>query len=182
MTADSPPLPWPPDATFWQRAWTFIKVSPLTSMAIFTILSLLIKENFPFSNYPMYSNPSPERNYSMVTGMDNKPLPIAELTGITCPKVGKIFRTIAAEHKSKAKKEARSEDDVDNDSDQLTREQTQAIGMEIFKQLRREATKLKKTLPPQLRLTRIYISYKDGKIVDRPLVLAEEPAPVTPVP
>lgn len=175
MTADSPahaPLPWPPDASLKQKIWSFVKISPLTTLAIYTILSLVIKENYPFSNYPMYSNPSPERPYYTIADGDGKPLPIQTKTGITCPKIGKIYRKKAEELGEK----------LDVNAKELKPEQVQAIGMEIFTQLRTEAAKLKQPMPERLQLVRTYISYKDGKVIETPNVIAQEPAPATKVP
>ncbi len=168
MPADSPPLPWPEGAPFQQRLLTFIKISPITALLIFTIISLIAKENFPFSNYPMYSNPSAERSFYMVSGVDGKPMPVATLTGITCPKIGKMFRKKASDRKL--------------DDDKLAPAQAQAIGMEIFGLLREQAQKLKQPLPERLRLTRIYITYANKAIVERPVVLAEEPVPTPNIP
>ena len=161
------PLPWPSDARFVEKVWAFIKISPLTTLAIYTALSLIIRENYPLSDYPMYSNPSPERLYYTVTDGEGKALPIQTLTGITCPKIGKIYR----------KKAHIVEDETDVNYKKLSPEHTQAIGMEIFAQLRKEATKLQQPMPAILELRRTYISYQDGKVIETPEVLAREPSP-----
>jgi hypothetical protein len=160
----SPPLPWPSEATLWQRVLCFLKVTPLVALAIFTALSLVIKENYPFSNYPMYSNPSPERNYFMITDGEGKPIPVATLTGITCPKIGKIFRKRSDEMADKLKLKRTA----------LPQEMVQAVGMSIFQQLRKEAAGMNKELPPKLQLMRTDITFEDGKIVELPHLIATE--------
>lgn len=176
MTAETatapPPLPWPADATFWQRVVLFLKISPITTLALYTIFSLILKENYPFSNYPMYSNPSPERPYYTVADGNGQALPIQTKTGITCPKIGKIYRKKAEELAKK----------LDIRAVDLKPDQVQIIGMEIFAQLRHEAEKLKQPMPGRLQLVKTYISYENGKVVETPNVIAQEPAPVSKVP
>ena len=89
--ADSPPLPWPTGATFRQRVCAFLKVSPLVTLAIYTVLSLVIKENYPFSHYPMYSKPSAaDLHIQFLADGEGKPLPVAWHTGVTGSKVAKL--------------------------------------------------------------------------------------------
>ncbi len=168
----APPLPWPQDASLWQKIRSFLKISPITGLIIYTAVSLIAKENYPLSNYPMYSNPSPERPYYTIADGEGKPLPIQEKTGITCPKIGKIYRKKAEELAKKHDIKA-----VD-----LTPEQMQSIGMEMFAQLRHEAEKLKQPMPERLQLVKTYISYKDGKVVETPNLIAQEPAPAPKAP
>jgi hypothetical protein len=148
----------------WPRIWKFIKISPLTSLAVYTLLSLQLEENYPFSNYPMYSNPSPERPYYMITDGEGKPVPIQTLTGVTCPKIGKIFRShtddMAKELKIKAV--------------QLKPEHHQAISMEMFAMLRREASRKGKVMPLKLRLVKNYLTYENGQVVESPNLIGQE--------
>lgn len=167
-----PPLPWPAEATLWQKTVAFLKISPLTALLIYTVVSLWAEENYPLSDYPMYSNPSPERPYYLMADGEGNPVPTQEKTGITCPKIGKIYRTkaeaLAKKHDIRA---------VD-----LTPEQVQSIGMEMFAQFRKEAEKLKQTMPAQLRLVKTYITYENGKVVETPNIIAQEPAPAPKLP
>lgn len=148
--------PEPPLRLFLTRAWAFIKITPLTALAIYTILSLAIEENYPFSNYPMYSNPSTERPYYMVADGDGNAIPVQKLTGITCPKIGKIYRKKAEEAAKKADIKAKD----------LPPQAVQQICDEMFAQLRHEASGKGQTLPSQLKLIKSYISYRDGKVVE----------------
>lgn len=172
MPDAAPPLPWPPDASLGRKILAFLKVSPITALLIYTVLSLWAEENYPLSNYPMYSNPSPERPYYTVADGEGNPLPIQTKTGITCPKIGKIYRKKAEELAKK----------LDIRAVDLKPEQVQSIGMEMFAQLRHEAEKLKQPMPERLRLVKTYISYKDGKVIETPNTIAEEPAPAPKVP
>jgi hypothetical protein len=197
-----PPLPWPAEASFWRKCLIFLKISPISALLIYTVVSLAAKENYPLSNYPMYSNPSPERPYYTVTDGSGKPLPIQEKTGITCPKIGKIYRTKAAAEAEKITKKMREEYEKElntrpwisrtwtrlfhskpsQDPNKLTPEHVQVVGMEIFAQLRHEAEKLKQPMPDRLQLAKTYISYENGKVIETQNVIAAEPAAGSKVP
>lgn len=140
------------------------RTSPVTSLLIFCVLSLVLKENYPFSNFPMYTNPSPESSYFSITDGEGNDLPIARLTGVTCPKVGKIFKKKAAE--SQKKQRVKPAD--------LSAEVTQAIGAEIFQYLRESALALRTDLPAKLQLRHTRIAYEDGRIRETPQILAQE--------
>ncbi len=138
--------------------------TPLTALLIYCAISLLLEENYPFSHYPMYSNPGSDRSYYIVADADGQPIPIADLTGITCPKVGKMYRKKAGELASRLK--------LDRGS--LPTEQQQKVGEEIFAQLRLYAKQLNKSLPDKLVLQKVDINLRDGKITENPKVLAQE--------
>jgi hypothetical protein len=168
--------------------------TPLTALAIYCVLSVLLQENYPFSHFPMYSNPSPERPYYILADGQGQPLPTASLTGVTCPKIGKIYRTETAEVADRLTKELRKEwvAALSNKpmpkrwwtrltskrpsvkADHLPAEHKQAIGEKLFAYFRKEAATHKQTLPPKLQLIRMEISYHDGKISDTPEVIAKE--------
>ena len=140
--------------------------SPIIVLAIYTALSLIIRENFPFSNFPMYSNPSADRMYYTISGPDGIGLPVQTLTGITSPKIGKIYRKKTEEFANKTKIKPSA----------FTPEQVGGIGLEIISYLRNEARNLGnlEKMPPKLQINRIWISYEDGQIVERPSVIAQE--------
>lgn len=144
--------------------WKFVTITPLTTLAIYTLLSLVLEENYPLSDYPMYSNPSAERPYYMITDGEGNALPIQTLTGVTCPKIGKIYRT-------KAEKLAK---ELDVKASDLKPEHLQAISMEMFTYLRQEAAQKKAEMPPKLRLVKSYLSYESGRVVETPNLVGQE--------
>lgn len=152
------------EASILSKIWEFLKISPLSTLLIYCLLSVMIRENYPFSNFPMYSNPSPERMYYALADGDGKVLPIATLTGITSPKIGKIYRKIVDERSRK----------LNINPSKFTPEQVESIGLEILQQLRHEAETKKQTLPPKLQIIKTYISYKDGQIVETSNSIAKE--------
>lgn len=112
----------------------------------------------------MYSNPGADRSYYIVADADGQPIPIANLTGITCPKVGKMYRKKAEELGKRFKVSGSS----------LLPEQQQKVGEEIFDQLRLYAKQLNKEMPSKLILQKVDISYRDGVVVENPETLAKE--------
>ncbi|HSJ04271.1 MAG TPA: hypothetical protein VK956_17525 [Verrucomicrobium sp.] len=148
-----------------KTVWAFLKkYPPLTALLIYTGLSLAFKENYPFSNYPMYSNPSSERPYYTIADGEGKPIAVQKLTGVTCPKIGKIFR-------KKAEEEAKKHDIKAKD---LPPGSVQKVCDEIFAQLRHEAAGKKQTPPAQLKLIKTYISFRDGQVVEETELIGAE--------
>lgn len=147
-----------------KKAWGFLKRSPIGALLIYTALSLVLKENYPFSNYPMYSNPSAERPYYTVADGNGQPIPVQKLTGITCPKIGKIYRKkaeeLAKKHDIKAK--------------DLPPAMVQQVCDEMFVQMRHEAKGKNQVLPDQLQIIKSYISYKDSKVVEEVELIGKE--------
>jgi hypothetical protein len=90
--------------TPWYRLFLH---TPLTTLAIFVILSLIAKENYPFSNFPMYASSSAERAYFVITDGEGHPIPIGTLTGVTSSQVGKTYRTKSRKHSAEMKKSAK---------------------------------------------------------------------------
>lgn len=166
VTAESPP---PAIAISRVRAtWDLLRHwwlhTPLTALVLYCLVSVQLQENYPFSHFPMYSNPSAERPYYMIADGDGQPLPIGTLTGITCPKVGKIYRTECQDLANKLKL----------NKDRLPPEHKQAIGEKMFAYLRAEASSHKHELPEKLQLIRMEISYQNGQIIETPEIIARE--------
>lgn len=156
----------PPTAILPQSTRHFLLRTPLITLAVYCLVSITVRENFPFSHFPMYSNPSAERMYYTISGEDGIGLPVAELTNITSPKIGKIYRT-------KAEKLAKK---LGIKASGLTEADKTAIGQDILGDLRARAVHLGNgnKLPAKLQLNRIWISYKDGRIVEIPGIVAKE--------
>lgn len=148
-------------ATRWYR---LLLHTPLTTLAIFVTLSLILKENYPFSHFPMYSSPTAPRSYYMVTDAGGRPLPISTLTGVTPPKIGKMHWRKSQEREAMGGRSG----------EQDSAGQDEAVGREICGMLREQAIRRGQTLPEGVQLYRIEIQYDDGKIKEtKHLVFAE---------
>ncbi len=160
----SPPIADPFRTSPLRTILKWVCSTPITILALYCVVSLLLEENYPFSHYPMYSNPGADRSYYIVADSEGQPIPIVDLTGITCPKVGKMYRKKAVELGKRLKLSSSS----------LPPEQQQKVGEEIFAQLRLYAKQLNKALPAKLVLQKVDVSYRDGKVSETPEVLAKE--------
>ena len=138
--------------------------TPLTTLAIFVAVSLILKENYPFSHFPMYSSPTAQRAYYMVTDAEGRPLPISTLTGVTLPKIGKMHWRKSQERESMVR-ETGKDDTAGRDED---------IGREICTMLRQQAARRGQTLPQGIQLFRVEILYDDGKIKETKQLLFAE--------
>ena len=159
------PLASPPDSG--GRRVTFgTWRTPLVFVVLYCVAGTLLQENYPISHYPMYSNPSADRSYYIVEdAATGKPVPIATISGITCPKIGKIWRDKVGTLTKKA----------DISKNDLTAEQKQQIGQAIFDELRIHAKANRRTgLPEHLMLQRMDIVYRDGVMSEVPTTLAIE--------
>jgi hypothetical protein len=165
MNAPDATLPDSTPAPGW-NTWRFTWRTPLLFLVIYCLISLFLKENYPISHYPMYANPSADRSYYIVAdAATGKPLPIATVSGITCPKIGKIWRDKVG---ALTKKEKITKND-------LTPEQKQKIGQAIFDELRGHAKDYTRTgLPNRLLLQRVDIIYRDDIMSEVPTTLATE--------
>jgi hypothetical protein len=138
--------------------------TPLTALAVFVVACLIAKENFPFSNFPMYSRPGAERGYFVVTDGKGDPIPIGTLTGITASQVGKAYRKKSKELALQTP-QAACQSRADRD---------RAVGMEIFQLLRQQASKRGKDIAEKLQLQFMEIRFADGQIKESKRVLVAE--------
>lgn len=137
----------------------------LGCIAGFCAFSLAVKENYPFSHYPMYGDPNPERYYFWLATPDGKPLPIRDLTGKSSAQLGKILRTHA---------DQRVKTTGVRNRDALPPEEKKAVGEGLAAFLRQEAKSLNKTLPEKIAIMRTDIRYKDGHTTETPSIYYTE--------
>jgi hypothetical protein len=138
--------------------------TPLTALVLFVMVSLIAKENFPFSNFPMYSRPNAERGYFFVTDGDGQPIPVGSLTGITSAQVGKAYRNKSRELGRQTNPPSR----------QSREDRDRIVGVEIFQMLREQGAKRAKSLPEKLQLHLVEIRFEDGEIKENKRVLFAE--------
>ncbi len=76
--------------------WTCSR-HPAWFVPLLTAISLLAGEFYPLSDYPMYSDPDERENYLYLARVVDddayEPLPVRTLTGVTAPKVKKMYRS-----------------------------------------------------------------------------------------
>ncbi len=140
------------------------KIVLIAAFAVFCGVSLKVKENFPFSNYPMYGDPDPVSEFYHLADSEGQPLAVRTLTGVTCPQLGKILRKRGDDRgkqlNMKRKKMPASEWEV--------------ICGKTLQELRDNARLRKNNLPDKLRIMHTTIEFKDGRIVETPTIFFAE--------
>lgn len=62
------------------------------TLVVVTALCLVLREEFPFSHFPMYSSFSNYTYYVYVSGADGKPVPVESITSVRTSKLKKIYQ------------------------------------------------------------------------------------------
>jgi hypothetical protein len=120
-------------------------------------LSIWVEDFFPLSHFPMYSDPNESENYFYVATLDDngapKPLPVNDLTGVTAPKVKKMYKSWAKTHAEKLGKS----------DTKLTKEERAEVGRNLLAYLREQAVERKKEIPGAAALVEVWIVYDEEK-------------------
>ena len=140
------------------------KIVLTAAFAAFCGFSLRVKENFPFSNYPMYGDPDPVSEYYHLTDGEGQPLAVRSLTGVTCPQVGKILRKRGDDRGKqlgmKRKKMPPAEWEI--------------ICRKTLNELRDKAVAHGNKLPGSMRIMHTKIEFKEGRIAETPDIFFAE--------
>lgn len=135
-------------------------------MLLLTAGCLLIEEQFPFSNFPMYSSFGPTTYYLYIA--DGAAAPIATLTtlGMSTPTLKKVFSTEMRKERARLGTRAK----------QLTPEQKEAVGERLLARLRTSPAALQRggEIPPVLRLYEVNISLARGRFDKQTVLIAEQ--------
>lgn len=155
--------------------WIFLRHS-FFAVPLIVALSIWVEDFFPLSHFPMYSDPNNSENYFFVASLNDKgepePLPINALTGVTAPKVKKMYKSWAKDH---AKSLGKSDSD-------LTPEERAEVGRRLLAYLKEQAIKKKKDLPGTAALVEVWIVYDNEKgFSETPEIVATLPAGALPV-
>ncbi len=136
----------------------------ISAFAAFCGFSLKVKENFPFSNYPMYGDPDPVSEYYHLADGEGKPLPVRTLTGVTCPQVGKILRKRGDDRGRQLGMKRKN----------MPPAEWEIICRKTLDELRQKASVRGNKLPDKMRIMHTKIEYKDGGIVETPDIFFAE--------
>ena len=128
-------------------------------LVVYVMLTQVLRENYPFSHYPMYSKPNSESlDIQFITDGDGKPIPVVWHTGITPSKVSKLM--------GNRLKAGWSDRDA-------------ALDVLVF--LRKQnAGRRGRLLPDKIKLMETSIAIQSGKVVESQRVLAEDSNPAKP--
>lgn len=70
---------------------SFLQRMPLKTCVLVIALCLILKENYPFSNFPMYSSFSDHTFFVYVSDADDQPIAIEVLTAIRTGRLKKVY-------------------------------------------------------------------------------------------
>lgn len=160
VSTASPTSPSSP-ATVRSR-WARLCRHPVFPLLVFVLLAQLIRDNYPFSHYPMYCNPtSRPLPFQYLADRDQQPLPVVWHTGITPSRVGKKFgwhkKELLQDEPKLAKKEGRPE--------RTEQELKPDAGREVLQFLRKQSLLRKphRHLPEDVLLMEVTLSFaEDG--------------------
>ena len=139
--------------------------TPLFVTLLYVAIALVAEDGFyPFSHFPMYSFVSTSRHYVIVADGDGKPIPVANLTGLTTGMLAKRYRNYA---EVEARKLAVRNVDLPDDS-------VRRICERLFREMRNGARQRRKEMPAKLQWLRCDVSFVDGKLVDKITPIASE--------
>ncbi len=154
-----PPAAPPPP--LWRRAL----LHPVMAVPLFIVVTQMLDEHwYPFSNFPMYSNPSDWEDYIFLADAQDSPIGIQPHVGISSAKLNKIFNNTMKEHglrHSSVKRNAPPDIEA-------------KVGDEVLLRARRWAENRERPLPQPTRLYRVIIERQpDGRLTERTHLVTE---------
>ena len=139
--------------------WRRVIKHALFPFVLYLVLTQVIRDNYPFFHYPMYSNPSSEPvRFQFLADEDGQPLPVMWLTGMSPSQLCKILR----HRKGK-----------------FTTEEEAALNLLSFVR-EQNAPRKKRKLPESIQLMETTLSFPAGSLVETHRSLAMHTVKETP--
>lgn len=90
--------------------WQFVRKVPFKVLILLVALSLVLRELYPFSHYPLYTNFDGKTWYVYLTDQDDKPLPTVKVARVRTSRVKKVYdsRLRKLQGKKKGKRQPQS--------------------------------------------------------------------------
>ena len=155
----------------FQQNFQSLRKHPIFPVLAFIVLASVIKENYPFSHFSMYSNPGKSVHLAYITDENGEPLPILYHTGLSTSKVSKTLNRerIPLEHAAiKAGK--------DLDSPEVVNEINSEAGGHVLEAVRALSMKRRKReLTSPIQLIEMTILVRDGQLVEDRKFMAQLP-------
>jgi hypothetical protein len=145
--------------------WRRIVFHPLMVLPLFILLTQELRESaYPFSNFPMYSNPADWDDYIYLTDGQDRPIGVQPHTGVSTAKLGKIFNHSLKAHGLRQSAQKRNAPpDIEA-----------AVGREVLAKARGWAEGRRRPLPEPTRLYRVIVERQpDGTITERSHLVTE---------
>lgn len=139
---------------------SILKRMPLKTCVLMIALCLILKENYPFSNFPMYSSFSDHTFFIYVSDANDQPIPIEVLTAIRTGRLKKVYDSQLRSVSKKLGKRKR----------ELSVEERHDIGLEtlrwFFSSSRDEVKPYLKKYK-QIKLYHVDLTIENGKVAEQ---------------
>lgn len=138
---------------------SFLQRMPLKTCVLVIALCLILKENYPFSNFPMYSSFSDHTFFIYVADADDEPIAIEVLTAIRTGRLKKVYDTQLRSVAKKLGKRKR----------ELTVEERHEIGLETLRWFFSSSRDEVKPYLKKYKLIKLYhvdITIDDGEVAE----------------
>jgi len=137
-----------------RRWWT--RFHPVWPFVLYLLLTQLIRDNYPFSHYPMYSKPNSESlSFQYLADEKGEPLPLKRLTGLTPSQLSKLHRDRLRKHPT---------------------EEEAALDVLQYVRKQNEPRSRNHPLPEKIELMEETMGFSGGKLVESKRVLAQQSA------
>ncbi len=146
---------------------------PFGQFWLFIVFLYQVKEFYPFTHVPMYSDPEPRAPYLYLADAEGGALGVRAHCGVTNPKLRKMFRSRLADHCA----------GHGLDKSDPPQAAVDAVAAGVFAFLRERAEARRRPLPPGLQIMHVLIEpapAPDGFTETTTLYAVENPAAATP--
>lgn len=128
-----------------------------------TLGCLVVREEYPFSNFPMYAGFGPSTSYVFLTDANDQPLPTVEATALSTPRLKKVFSNELARAR-RAKQHP------------LSPEEKRQVAKQLLDKLQAFAAKREPGKWPDVwRIYEVSISFQDRELKKQSELLAQAP-------
>lgn len=145
----------------------------LFPMLVLVVFSLIVKENYPFSNFPMYSKMSPSTEYYILEDGEGQALPVKNCFGLSASALKKMY----VKRLDKLAVKRSEEKGYQMRRPKLSLEDQGAAGEDLLDYLLPRGDKIvwwKKNRPDVIRVVRVVIEREDDRgLIETPTVLVE---------
>jgi hypothetical protein len=133
--------------------WRRFVCHPVFPFLVYLVLTQLIRDNYPFSHYPMYSKPNSESlSFQYLADEKGNPLPIRWATGMSPSQLSKIHRNRMGKNSSE-----------------------QAAALDVLQFVREQNHQRKgHELPEQIRLMEKHMAFTNGQLTESSRMLAQQ--------
>jgi len=150
------------------------RMIPLKTALAVVAVCFAVRENFPFSHFPMYSSFSDYSYYVYIADARDEPVPIQSLSGHKTSALKKIYDGQLADERARLEEAGVTVDGFRFMTDVQRRPAGEYTLRWIYDNAKRERKAELDALRP-LRLYQVHLRYEDGETVEEKALIAEVP-------